>query len=127
MRMLLAFLTSILIGCSSIQYKEGNKDSCENVRDCVYLFQEAVSDNWKRPEGARNKMQVHISLSLSTQGEILSINVVKPSGFEAFDLSAKEAIEKASPFTEIQGLKETEYDKTFRKFIVRFRPEDLEK
>ena len=47
------------------------------------------------------------------------------SGNSAFDRSAINAVEKAGSFPELQNLPTREFEKTFRRFRLLFRPEDL--
>ena len=58
-------------------------------------------------------------------GEVVSVRVVKGSGNSAFDRSAMNAVEKAGSFPELQNLPSREFEKTFRRFSLLSRPEDL--
>ena len=58
-------------------------------------------------------------------GEVVSVSVLKSSGNGAFDRSAINAVEKAGSFPELQNLPSREFEKTFRRFRLLFRPEDL--
>ena len=51
--------------------------------------------------------------------------LLKSSGNSAFDRSAINAVEKAGSFPELQKLPNREFEKTFRRFRLLFRPEDL--
>jgi TonB family protein len=89
------------------------------------LIQQTVVNYWSRPPSARNGMEVLLSLQLIPTGEIVSVNIVKSSGNTAFDRSAVNAVEKAGRFPELQNLPSREFEKTFRRFRLLFRPEDL--
>ncbi|MEH6592520.1 MAG: cell envelope integrity protein TolA [Halioglobus sp.] len=89
------------------------------------LIQQTVVNYWSRPPSARNGMEVLLSLQLIPTGEIVSVNIVKSSGNTAFDRSAVNAVEKADRFPELQKLPSREFEKTFRRFRLLFRPEDL--
>ena len=58
-------------------------------------------------------------------GEVVSVQVLRSSGNSAFDRSAVNAVEKAGAFPELQQLPGREFEKTFRRFRLLFRPEDL--
>ena len=50
---------------------------------------------------------------------------IRSSGNTAFDRSAINAVEKAGAFPELQKLPSREFEKTFRRFRLLFKPEDL--
>ena len=89
------------------------------------LIQQTVVNYWSRPPSARNGMEVLLALQLIPTGEIVSVTVVKSSGNTAFDRSALNAVQKAGRFPELQNLPSREFEKTFRRFRLLFRPEDL--
>ena len=89
------------------------------------LIQQTVINRWSRPPSARNGMEVLLALQLIPTGEIVSVTVVKSSGNNAFDRSAINAVEKAERFPELQKLPAREFESTFRRFRLLFRPEDL--
>ena len=89
------------------------------------LIQQTVVNYWSRPPSARNGMEVLLALQLIPTGEIVSVTVIKSSGNTAFDRSAINAVEKAERFPELQNLPAREFEKTFRRFRLLFRPEDL--
>ena len=89
------------------------------------LIQQAVVSYWSRPPSARNGMEVLLALQLIPTGEVVSVTVVKSSGNTAFDRSAINAVQKAGQFPELKNLPSREFEKTFRRFRLLFRPEDL--
>ncbi len=89
------------------------------------LIQRTVAGYWSRPPSARNGMEVLLALQLIPTGEVVSVTVVKSSGSAAFDRSAVNAVEKAERFPELQNLPSREFEKSFRRFQMLFRPEDL--
>jgi TonB family protein len=84
-----------------------------------------VVNYWSRPPSARNGMEVLLALQLIPTGEVVSVTVVKSSGNTAFDRSAVNAVQKAEQFPELKDLPPREFEKTFRRFRLLFRPEDL--
>ncbi len=89
------------------------------------LIQQTVVSYWSRPPSARNGMEVLLALQLIPTGEVVSVTVVKSSGNTAFDRSAVNAVQKAEQFPELKDLPSREFEKTFRRFRLLFRPEDL--
>jgi TonB family protein len=89
------------------------------------LIQQTVVNYWSRPPSARNGMEVLLSIQLVPTGEVVSVTLIKSSGNTAFDRSAINAVEKAGSFPELQKLPNGEFEKTFRRFRLLFRPEDL--
>jgi len=89
------------------------------------LIQQTVVNYWSRPPSARNGMEALLAIQLIPTGEVVSVTVLKSSGNTAFDRSAVNAVEKAGSFPELQSLPAREFEKTFRRFRLLFRPEDL--
>ena len=89
------------------------------------LIQQTVINYWSRPPSARNGMEALLTIQLIPTGEVISVSVTKSSGSSAFDRSAVNAVEKAGSFPELQNLPAGEFEKTFRRFRLLFRPEDL--
>lgn len=89
------------------------------------LIQRAVISYWNRPPSARNGMEVLLAVQLIPSGDVISVSVVKSSGNAAFDRSAINAVERAESFPELKNLPMREFEKTFRRFRLLFRPEDL--
>ena len=89
------------------------------------LIQQTVVNYWSRPPSARNGMEALLAIQLIPTGEVVSVTVLKSSGNTAFDRSAVNAVEKAGSFPELQSLPTREFEKTFRRFRLLFRPEDL--
>ena len=89
------------------------------------LIQQTVINYWSRPPSARNGMEALLSIQLIPTGEVVSVSLLKSSGNTAFDRSSINAVEKAGSFPELQQLPNREFEKTFRRFRLLFRPEDL--
>ncbi|MCB1676886.1 MAG: cell envelope integrity protein TolA [Halioglobus sp.] len=89
------------------------------------LIQRTVVNYWSRPPSARNGMEALLSIQLIPTGDVVSVSVIRSSGSAAFDRSAVNAVEKAGSFPELQNLPAGEFEKTFRRFRLLFRPEDL--
>jgi len=89
------------------------------------LIQQTVVNYWSRPPSARNGMETLLQIQLIPTGEVVSVTVLKGSGSSAFDRSAINAVEKAGSFPELRNLPSGEFERTFRRFRLLFRPEDL--
>jgi colicin import membrane protein len=89
------------------------------------LIRDTVVNYWSRPPSARNGMEALLAIQLVPTGEIVSVSVLRSSGSVAFDRSAMNAVEKAGSFPELKNLPGREFEKTFRRFQLLFRPEDL--
>ena len=91
----------------------------------VALIQQTVINYWSRPPSARNGMEAELQIQLIPTGEVVSVTVIRSSGNSAFDRSAVNAVQKAGEFPELQQLPSGEFEKTFRRFRLLFKPEDL--
>ena len=104
---------------------EAAATSAEMASTYAALIQQTVINYWSRPPSARNGMEILLSIQLIPTGEVVNVSVIKGSGNSAFDRSAINAVEKAGSFPELQNLPSREFEKTFRRFSLLFRPEDL--
>ena len=107
------------------QQEQDAVTASEMAASYASLIQQTVINYWSRPPSARNGMEVLLALQLIPTGEIVSVTVVQSSGNTAFDRSAINAVEKAERFPELNDLPSREFEKTFRRFRLLFRPEDL--
>jgi len=107
------------------QAAEATATAAEMAASYASLIQQTVISRWSRPPSARNGMEALLAIQLIPTGEVVSVSVLKSSGNTAFDRSAINAVEKAGSFPELQKLPPGEFEKTFRRFRLLFRPEDL--
>lgn len=63
-----------------------------------------------------------LTIRLAPDGRVLSVNVVKPSGDNGLDQSARNAILKASP---LPVPKDKDILKNFTEYRFTFRPDEL--
>ena len=101
-----------------------NKELNE-VQQVAGLMQERITQNWRRPPSARNGMEVLLIISLVPTGEVVGISVSSSSGSTAFDRSAIAAVERVTRFPEVTVLSISDFERYFRRFPLRFKPEDL--
>jgi TonB family protein len=91
----------------------------------IALIAAVIEDNWSRPPSARNDMEAELVIQLIPTGEVISVRVASSSGLPAFDRSAVMAVQKAGKFPELQQLPSRLFNKDFRVFRLKFKPEDL--
>lgn len=86
-------------------------------------IQNKVSQAWQRPLSARNGMKTTLQISLIPGGEVSSVKVIESSGDASFDLSATQAVWKATPLPvpSEAGV----FTRNYRVFNLLFAPEDL--
>jgi len=89
------------------------------------LMQARITQNWRRPPSARNGMEVLLEISLVPTGDVVGISVSSSSGSIAFDRSAIAAVERVAQFSEVAVLPISDFERYFRRFPLRFKPEDL--
>jgi len=107
------------------EFLEATATADEMASSFAALIQQTVVGYWSRPPSARNGMEALLQIQLIPTGDVLSVQVIKSSGNAAFDRSAVNAVDKAGSFPELQNLPPGEFEKTFRRFRLLFRPEDL--
>ncbi len=97
----------------------------DDVQQVAALMQARITQNWRRPPSARNGMEALLTISLVPTGEVVGISVATSSGSSAFDRSAIAAVERVGQFPEVAVLPISDFERYFRRFPLRFRPEDL--
>jgi TonB family protein len=84
-----------------------------------------VESVWSRPPSARNGMEVMLLVNLIPTGEVVNVSVATSSGNTAFDTSAVNAVYRAERFEDLRGMKPALFEANFRRFYMKFKPEDL--
>ena len=100
-------------------------EEVDEVQQVAGLMQARSTQNWRRPPSARNGMEVLLIISLVPTGEVVGISVSSSSGSTAFDRSAIAAVERVARFPEVTVLSISDFERYFRRFPLRFKPEDL--
>jgi len=101
------------------------ESDAELAASYVALITDVIESNWSRPPSARNNMEAELILQLVPTGEVVGVTVVKSSGNTAFDRSAEQAVRRAERFPELKNLPIRVFDNYFRRFRLKFKPEDL--
>lgn len=91
------------------------------ARSIVSAIDQKVRRNWRLPPGS-DDLEVHLRISLAPTGDVLAVNVAQTSGNRNFDSSARNAVERSSPFREMRQLSSSEFEKNFRTFTMIFKP-----
>ena len=86
---------------------------------------ERIEANWNRPPSARRGMEAKLLITLVPTGQVISVKLLKKSGNIAFDRSAEQAVYKVGSFDKLQQLDIRTFEKSFRKFQLVFKPNDL--
>lgn len=89
------------------------------------LIRKSIEAHWRRPPSARNDMVVMLTIELLPNGELKSVAVLKSSGNEQFDASAINAVNKARRFPSVNSVSNQVFEQYFRRFTLKFSPEDL--
>ena len=100
-------------------------EEVNEVQKVAGLMQARITQNWRRPPSARNGMEVLLIISLVPTGEVVGISISSSSGSTAFDRSAIAAVERVARFPEVTVLSISDFERYFRRFPLRFKPEDL--
>ena len=101
------------------------EDALDEGQQVAALMQARITQNWRRPPSARNGMEALLTISLVPTGEVVGITVATGSGSNAFDRSAIAAVERVGQFPEVAIFSISDFERYFRRFPLRFRPEDL--
>ncbi len=113
------------IALALAQEENARKAVTDDEKAMAYVaqMQREIVQNWSRPPSARNGMLCLLRVRLIPTGEVIDVKVEESSGNDAFDRSAILAVKKAGRFIVPSDTRLFERD--FREFTVRFRPDDL--
>ena len=89
------------------------------------LIVRLVSEQWTRPQSARNGMSVEVQINMLPDGTITSATVTRSSGNKEFDNSAVSAVRNVGRIRELQQLDRQTFDQLYRQRRMIFKPEDL--
>ena len=94
----------------------------EATMSYVAAIYSAIAAQWSRPPSARNDMEARFGVELLPSGDLLSLTLLESSGNAAFDRAAEAAVRKVRRFEVPSGQL---FEKNFRRFSLKFKPEDL--
>ena len=116
----------LMAGLDELPDAEGGDGSeIDEVQQVASLMQARIAQNWRRPPSARNGMEALLIISLVPTGEVVGISISQGSGSNAFDQSAIAAVERVGQFPEGTVVPISDFEQYFRRFPLRFKPEDL--
>ena len=109
-----------------IEDKDLDSDDTKLTAAASYVRNE-IGDKWVRPANARNGMVVELIIYLVPTGEVVNVEVSyrDASATDAFVASVVKAVKKVGRFDKLSQLDSGLFDANFRKFTVKFKPEDL--
>ena len=81
-----------------------------------------IKSNWRRPPAVSGKLVTELRITLLPGGEIASVVVVKSSGSDAFDESAKDAVSRANPLPVPSD--PALFREQFKVLLLKFKPEE---
>jgi TonB family protein len=85
------------------------------------LILDAISRRWRLPSGVNKKIYTTLLIRLTTQGEVIDVQITKSSGDLALDRSAREAVFNASP---LQVPSDKDAFAPFKEFSLKMKPEN---
>ena len=109
------------------QALEQQATSGEAVASAVNYMKDEIIKKWTRPANSRNGMVVELVIHLVPTGEVVDVEVSyrDPSATDAFVASVENAVKRVRRFDKLSQLNSVLFETNFRRFTVRFRPEDL--
>lgn len=81
-----------------------------------------IKNNWRRPAAVSGKLMTELRITLLPGGEVASVVVVKSSGNDAFDESAKDAVNRANPLPVPSDA--VLFREQFKVLLLKFKPEE---
>lgn len=81
-----------------------------------------IKGQWRRPSTATGKLVTLMRITVLPGGEVASVVITQPSGNEAFDASALEAVRRASPLPVPSD--PVLFREQFKVLMLKFKPEE---
>jgi colicin import membrane protein len=86
------------------------------------LILQMISQHWLIPNNANKKLFAELLIRMAPGGVVLEVQLMKSSGDEALDRSARAAVFKASP---LPVPAEAEAFAAFKQFVLKVKPENV--
>ncbi len=96
----------------------------EVVNSYKAIITERIISKWSRPPSARRGMICELVIQLVPTGKIITVNITKSSGNQAFDRSAEQAVRAVDQIPELQKMDINTFERNFRTIHLQFNPED---
>ncbi len=116
---LILFICIIILGCSSLNSDARSGKPCFKAESCDQLIYDIIQANWLIPENVKSGLVTGIRIELNDSAEVQSVIVIKPSSNDQMDESLIQAVKESSPFIELFGLADNEYQ-AFKSFEIGF-------
>ena len=88
------------------------------------LIAQRIEQKWSKPPSARRGMECKLRIQMLPTGRVVTVNLIKSSGNDAFDRSAIQAVQRADTFPEINKMSLELFEREFRQFTMTFSPQD---
>ena len=97
------------------------------VASAVHYIRDEITDKWVRPANALTGMVVELVIHLVPTGEVVEIEISyrDNTATDAFVGSVVKAVKKVGRFDKLSQLNSVLFDANFRRFTLKFKPEDL--
>jgi colicin import membrane protein len=86
------------------------------------LILQAISQNWLVPPSVNKNLSAELMIRVAPGGTVLDVQVVKSSGDDGLDHSARTAVFKASP---LPVPRDSDAFEPFRQFVLKVKPKDI--
>lgn len=86
------------------------------------LILQSIAQHWRIPPNVNKKRFAELLIRLAPGGMVLDVQLIKSSGDEGLDRSARAAVFKASP---LPVPPESEAFEAFRQFVLKVKPENV--
>ena len=86
------------------------------------LILQAISQYWLVPPSVNKKLSAELTIRIAPGGMVLDVQIIKSSGDETLDRSARAAVLKASP---LPVPLDADAFELFRQFVLKVKPENL--
>ena len=104
------------------QAKKQGELAASITADFTEQIRSAVQSMWRYPSVVRSDQEVTLAITLVPTGEVVNVQLLKSSGNPPLDRSVEQAVYKASPLPVPKDMQI--FEKSFRKFTMKFRPEN---
>lgn len=103
-----------------------SSESTQQIRGEVNKYKalilQVISQNWIIPSTVDKKLVAHLLVRVAPGGMVLDVEVVKSSGDDSLDRSARAAVFKSSP---LPVPEDAEAFKEFKQFVLKVKPENV--
>src|SRR3990167_469111 len=86
------------------------------------LILQTISQNWLVPSTVNKRLQAELLIRVAPGGMVLDVQIIKSSGDDSLDRSARTAVLKSSP---LPVPSDSDAFETFRQFVLKVKPENI--